>query len=362
MRPEAPLGRETRRPSEPWRPPEEGDEGVPSYFITYSDMMSLLFTFFVALLAMSTLQAEQRAALTASIRQSFPAIGVTGAAPGGSDVIPPPVPSGGAPAGAATAPRGGGGADGGGAAGAGGGMAPDTFGPDTKAAGRADAGVTGARAAPPGASQGGTAPKSGGGAPKPGGGATAGGGTAPKSSGGAPKGGTATAGGGTAAKGAGGAAGFTSPEAEAAYRAVQARFASLARDGVELVPQPGGALIRLRATLLFPPESDQLLPEGERLLGALAPVLAGVPGRIRVEGHTDDSPIRTERFPSNWELSAARAVRVVRTLSEVHGLDARRLLVVGYGGQRPLVPNDTPEHRERNHRVEVYLVAGLEPR
>jgi chemotaxis protein MotB len=77
---------------------------------------------------------------------------------------------------------------------------------------------------------------------------------------------------------------------------------------------------------------------------------------IRVEGNTDNVPIHTAQFPSNWELSAARAVGVARYLVEHDGLSPKRIQVAGYGEFRPRVPNDTEEHRQANRRVDVVVL------
>ncbi len=78
------------------------------------------------------------------------------------------------------------------------------------------------------------------------------------------------------------------------------------------------------------------------------------PAEVRVEGHTDDVPIHTARFPSNWDLSAARAVAVARYFQSA-GLPADRLAATGYGENRPVATNDTPEGRTANRRVEILL-------
>ncbi|MDK2959817.1 MAG: chemotaxis protein MotB, partial [Bacillota bacterium] len=75
-----------------------------------------------------------------------------------------------------------------------------------------------------------------------------------------------------------------------------------------------------------------------------------------VEGHTDNLPINTYRFPSNWELSTARATTVVRYLAEKHGIPPDRLSAAGYGEWRPVAPNDTPEHRAQNRRVDIVVL------
>ncbi|HHW18203.1 MAG TPA: OmpA family protein, partial [Firmicutes bacterium] len=77
---------------------------------------------------------------------------------------------------------------------------------------------------------------------------------------------------------------------------------------------------------------------------------------IRVEGHTDNWPISTDKFPSNWELSTARATNVVRFLIEEAGIQPERLQAAGYGEYHPIDSNDTPEGRQRNRRVDVILM------
>ncbi|EKP94126.1 flagellar motor protein MotB [Thermaerobacter subterraneus] len=106
----------------------------------------------------------------------------------------------------------------------------------------------------------------------------------------------------------------------------------------------------------------ELRPEGRDLLRRLAPILAQVPGTILVEGHTDNLPIRSGRYPSNWELSTARATTVVRYLAEQAGLDPRRLAAAGYGEWRPRYPNTSAANRARNRRVEIVLLRpSLDP-
>jgi len=95
---------------------------------------------------------------------------------------------------------------------------------------------------------------------------------------------------------------------------------------------------------------------GFAFLDQIADVLRQIPYAVRVEGHTDDVPIRTRRFPSNWELSVARAVNVVKHFVEVSNIDPRRLSAVGYGESRPVVPNITPRNQAKNRRVEILLL------
>lgn len=95
-------------------------------------------------------------------------------------------------------------------------------------------------------------------------------------------------------------------------------------------------------------------------LAKLQAALADVEGSIIVAGHTDDRPIRTEKFRSNWELSASRAVSVVHELIKDGVLPADRLLVEGHGDAHPIVPNDSPENRAKNRRVELTIVRPME--
>jgi chemotaxis protein MotB len=78
--------------------------------------------------------------------------------------------------------------------------------------------------------------------------------------------------------------------------------------------------------------------------------------QIRVEGHTDSDPIRTERFPSNWELSTARAVNMLKHLANAGKIRAERLSAAGYGESKPLFPNDTKANKAKNRRVEIVLI------
>lgn len=117
-------------------------------------------------------------------------------------------------------------------------------------------------------------------------------------------------------------------------------------------------VIRMPDLTLFPSGSAELHGEAIELLRGVAAVLKESSLPLRVEGHTDDRPISTERFPSNWDLSAARAVSVLRFLAEDGGISRDRMTAVGYGKYRPLAPNDTPERRARNRRVNIVVIGG----
>jgi chemotaxis protein MotB len=116
-------------------------------------------------------------------------------------------------------------------------------------------------------------------------------------------------------------------------------------------------VIRMKSAILFSEGQAALTDSAERVLAGLTPVLARAPSRLRVEGHTDDIPIRSVLFPSNWELSTARAISVIRYLED-HGIDRTRLSVAGYGEFHPLVANDAPDRRAQNRRVEIVVLGG----
>jgi chemotaxis protein MotB len=126
-------------------------------------------------------------------------------------------------------------------------------------------------------------------------------------------------------------------------------------DIAEVAVVPDGVTVRVRTDdVLFATGSAQVQPIARRVLTALAPSLRDIPNDIRVEGHTDDVPI-SRRDYTNWNLSADRAVAVLTLLATDHGIQPTRLSAVGYGEHAPLVPNDGPEARAVNRRVEIII-------
>jgi chemotaxis protein MotB len=119
--------------------------------------------------------------------------------------------------------------------------------------------------------------------------------------------------------------------------------------------QKGLVVTILTDKILFPLDSAQLQPEGVEIIDVLAPVLATLPNDIDVEGDTDNTPITGGPYASNWALSAARAVAVVETLINNHGIDPERLEATGNSDTQPVVPNNTPQHRAENRRVEIIV-------
>lgn len=115
--------------------------------------------------------------------------------------------------------------------------------------------------------------------------------------------------------------------------------------------------VEVRTDILFSSGVATLSEKAFPALDALAETLARYPNPVRVEGHTDDRPINTTLFPSNWELSSARAASVVHRFSK-HGVSASRLSVLGFGEFRPAQGNDTPAGRGANRRVVIVILAG----
>lgn len=113
--------------------------------------------------------------------------------------------------------------------------------------------------------------------------------------------------------------------------------------------------------VLFAAGSAELRGEGTAALDVLALALAELPNRISIEGHTDDVPISSGRFPSNWELSTARSSVVLRYLVDRHGMSPQRVVAGGYAEQRPLESNATPEGRARNRRVDIAVLSAVPP-
>ncbi len=132
---------------------------------------------------------------------------------------------------------------------------------------------------------------------------------------------------------------------------------------VKVELENGRLRLRLAAQRFFDPASAALRPEAIAVLDAIAQELVDSRQNLRVEGHTDDEPIKTTRFRSNWDLSASRAATVVSYLEQAHGIPATRLTAAGMASQLPLVANDTPDHREMNRRIEIVLeIPPADPR
>lgn len=134
-------------------------------------------------------------------------------------------------------------------------------------------------------------------------------------------------------------------------------LAPLVQDGsVSVTQSVQGIAIEINASVLFSPGHAQLAESSMQTLRAVAAVVQGHEHEIHVEGHTDNMPIHTLHFPSNWELSTARASSVVRLFIE-NGVNPYRLTALGYGENRQVASNETPEGRARNRRVTIMIMS-----
>jgi len=119
-------------------------------------------------------------------------------------------------------------------------------------------------------------------------------------------------------------------------------------------------IIRIREKGSFISGSAEMSQEYKNVMEEVRIVLAQRPGKVEVQGHTDDVPIKTARYPSNWALSAARAVSVAHELMKGDAVPEGRFEVAGFSDTLPLVPNTSNENRARNRRVEILIKQGLE--
>lgn len=113
--------------------------------------------------------------------------------------------------------------------------------------------------------------------------------------------------------------------------------------------------------VVFDADSAVLTTRGQEVVDALAPVLADLDAPLQVDGHTNQEPVKPKYFATDWDLSAARAITVLRRLNEVFGIPADRLRVAAFGHTRPLIPVDRPNSQEINKRVDIVVLTGLSP-
>jgi chemotaxis protein MotB len=122
----------------------------------------------------------------------------------------------------------------------------------------------------------------------------------------------------------------------------------------------GKMVVRLPDNVLFDPGKTDIKPAGKKALEQLTQVLKAIPDRqFQVSGHTDNTPIKTGKFRSNWDLSTARAVEVLNFMIK-SGMEPNRLSAAGYGEYDPIAANDTPANKAQNRRIEIVIVPNLE--
>lgn len=159
--------------------------------------------------------------------------------------------------------------------------------------------------------------------------------------------------------------GFYEPEKSIEERQVESMAEDLMkyvkeeglREGVEVDENASGMVVRLTSKLVFPSgQADSLLKESVSVLDKVAEMIKELPNDIRIEGHTDNIPIRSAKYPSNWELSSARAMTVAKFFIDKKKISPVKLSVAGYGEYKPIAPNDTEINRQQNRRVEIVFL------
>jgi len=127
------------------------------------------------------------------------------------------------------------------------------------------------------------------------------------------------------------------------------------REGAGVTADRDGVVFSARSSTMFKTGTAELQPRAHEILDSVIRVLKDYKLNLVVRGHTDDRPISTRQFPSNWELSAARAAVALDYILQKGGIEISRAKAVGYADTRPAVPNDSEENRRKNQRVEFYL-------
>lgn len=145
------------------------------------------------------------------------------------------------------------------------------------------------------------------------------------------------------------------------FRDMVAKFKSMIDAGkLQVEIRDGLMLVKLPDNILFDPGKTDLKPAGQEAIRQVAQILAGIEGRkFQVTGHTDNIPIKSGKFKSNWELSTQRAVEVVKFMS-ANGMDPKRLSAAGYADTLPVAGNDSDDGRRQNRRIEIVVVPNIE--
>ncbi len=128
---------------------------------------------------------------------------------------------------------------------------------------------------------------------------------------------------------------------------------------VEVKEDDRGIILQLKESILYQSGKADLREDSKDILDMISDLLTTFPNKVIVEGHTDNIPMHNEEFDTNWELSAIRAVNVVRYFTEVKKIDAERLSAAGYGEYKPIADNGLDEGRSKNRRVNILIIASL---
>ncbi len=141
---------------------------------------------------------------------------------------------------------------------------------------------------------------------------------------------------------------------------LKAKFRDQIREGKMQVQMTSrGLVISMSEAAFFPSGDDRIRPETYPVIEQLSDVLKRLPNAVRMEGHTDSTPISNSRFRSNWELSAARSIAMMELATARFGVARNKVAIAGYADTVPVAPNYTAEGRSRNRRVDIILLSQL---
>lgn len=146
------------------------------------------------------------------------------------------------------------------------------------------------------------------------------------------------------------------PPVPAPHAALAAIREELEQNHLDVQLDPRGVVVSLPQTLLFAPGEDRINANALATVSAIADVLGKIPNNVILVGHADAMPIHNRRFSDNWELAAARSLRLLELLSSRYGIAESRLSVQSYGSNDPKDTNDTPDGRASNRRVEIVIL------
>lgn len=125
---------------------------------------------------------------------------------------------------------------------------------------------------------------------------------------------------------------------------------------IQLEENERGIIVHILDDVLFAPGQAVLSEQSKLVLKRLAEVIINIPNDLRIEGHTDNAPINTSRYPSNWHLSVDRALSTAYYLIQYEGIDPDKVSIAGYSEYRPIESNDSPAGRAKNRRVDLVIL------
>lgn len=154
----------------------------------------------------------------------------------------------------------------------------------------------------------------------------------------------------------------TAVETEANVREMLETIIKESGGALDVKRDKRGVVIAISDKMLYASGSAKIKDESIKFLDQLIQPILEYPNPLRIEGHTDNIPISTKEFPSNWELSASRAINVAKYFIDKHNIDPGRITSTGYAEHKPVTSNDSPDGRAKNRRVEIVLLNDFESR